>query len=123
MLTVLINLYCLKAYHRPDHSIRIIEYHRKKIFIPKTNIFTETRTQDSFRVCDLSSCYLLAETNNFVFWTILLLHVVSRIEEPPSPGFEPRTLSRSFYLFKISSWFQGISMSSLVQIGLSVLEV
>jgi hypothetical protein len=39
--------------------------------IPKP-IFTETRTQDSFRVCDLSSCNLLAETNNFVLCAVLL---------------------------------------------------
>jgi hypothetical protein len=29
MLTFLINLYCPKTYHRPDHSIRIDKYHRK----------------------------------------------------------------------------------------------
>jgi hypothetical protein len=49
MLTFHINLYCPKAYHRPDHSIRIVEYHRKIIIINhKPKIFTEFRTQDSF---------------------------------------------------------------------------
>jgi hypothetical protein len=28
MLTLLINLYCPKAYHRPDHSTHIAEYNR-----------------------------------------------------------------------------------------------
>jgi hypothetical protein len=37
----------------------------EKIIIPKPNIFAETRSQDSFQVCDCSSCYLLAETNKF----------------------------------------------------------
>jgi hypothetical protein len=40
------------------------------IIIPNTNIFTEPRTQDSFRVCVLSSCNLLVE-NNFVLCAIL----------------------------------------------------
>jgi hypothetical protein len=31
MLTFLNNLYCPKVYHKPDHSIRIVEYHRKKL--------------------------------------------------------------------------------------------
>jgi hypothetical protein len=39
------------------------------IIIPKINTFTETRAQDSFRVFDLGSCNLLAETNNFVPWS------------------------------------------------------
>jgi hypothetical protein len=29
MRTFLINLACPKGYHRPDHSIHIVEYHRK----------------------------------------------------------------------------------------------
>jgi hypothetical protein len=29
MLTFFTNLYCPKGYHSPDHSIRIVEYHRK----------------------------------------------------------------------------------------------
>jgi hypothetical protein len=70
MLTFLINLYCSKAYHRPDHSIRIVEYHRK-IITSKPNIFTRTRTQDSSWDCDHSSCNLLAETNNFVLCAFL----------------------------------------------------
>jgi hypothetical protein len=37
----------------------IVEYHRKNI--PTPVIFAATRTQDSFRVCDLSFCNLLAE--------------------------------------------------------------
>jgi hypothetical protein len=48
-------------------SFNVIE----KSIIPKS-IFTETRTQDSLRVCDLSSCDLLAEADNCVICTVLL---------------------------------------------------
>jgi hypothetical protein len=34
MLTFLIYLSCPKAYHRPDHLIWIVEYHRKKWLYP-----------------------------------------------------------------------------------------
>jgi hypothetical protein len=71
MLTFLIDTYCPKAYHMPDHSIRIVEYHRKHI-ISKRNIFTETRIQENFRGYDRSSCNLLTETINIVFCAILL---------------------------------------------------
>jgi hypothetical protein len=33
MLTFRINLYCPKAYPRPDHSIRISEYHTEKLLL------------------------------------------------------------------------------------------
>jgi hypothetical protein len=83
ILKFLINLYCLKAYHRPDNAICM------KIFIiPKPNIFTETRTQDNSWICHLSSCNLLAETNNFVLCTILSC-LVSQL---PSLAIEPRTV-------------------------------
>jgi hypothetical protein len=49
-------------------SLNIIER-----IIPKHKIFTETRTQDSFRVCDLSSCNLLSETNKFCLGAVILL--------------------------------------------------
>jgi hypothetical protein len=61
-------------------SLNIIE----KI-IPKPNIFTETRTQGSFRVRDLCSCNFLAETNNFGLGAVLLSYLVSELQEPPSP--------------------------------------
>jgi hypothetical protein len=70
--------------------IRIIGYHRK--IIPKRNIFTETRTQDSFQFCDLSRCNLLAKTNNFVLGAVLLSCLVSELQKPSSPGLEPRTV-------------------------------
>jgi hypothetical protein len=50
MLTLFINFYCPKVYHRPDHSLRIVEYHRNYYYVLKPNIFTETQTQDNFRV-------------------------------------------------------------------------
>jgi hypothetical protein len=41
MLTLLINLSCLKGYNRPDHSIRIVVYHGKKLSVnPRTFVFT-----------------------------------------------------------------------------------
>jgi hypothetical protein len=83
MRLLLTNLHCP---NRPDYSIRIVEYHRKKI--PKPNVFTETRTQGSFRVCDLSSCNLRAETNNFDLGAVLLSGLVSELQKPPSPVLE-----------------------------------
>jgi hypothetical protein len=53
---------------------------QKKI-VPKPNTFTETRTQDSYRVCDLSSCNLLAETNNFVLCAVLVSCLVSELQK------------------------------------------
>jgi hypothetical protein len=47
MLTFVVRFYCLRSCHEVDHSIRIVEYHRK-IFSPNPNIFTENRTQSSF---------------------------------------------------------------------------
>jgi hypothetical protein len=34
MFTCIIDLYCPKAYHRPGHSIRIVEYHKKDYYYP-----------------------------------------------------------------------------------------
>jgi hypothetical protein len=78
-----------KAYHRPGNSIRIVEYHRKNI--PKPNILTGSRTQDSFWVCNICSCIIFSETNNFVLGSILLSCLVTELQKPPSPGLEPRT--------------------------------
>jgi hypothetical protein len=155
ILAFLMNLYCPKVYHRPDHSI-CIECHRKIIFIHKPIVFIENQTQDSFLVCDISSCSLVG-INNFVLCAILLSCFVSELQKPSSPGLEPRTvfrgcgcnllvetnkfglgallsslvselqdplslglelkiLFRSFDHSVFSSWTQGISMLSLVQI-------
>jgi hypothetical protein len=78
--TFLINLYWEKAFPRPEHSIRIAQYHRKNI-MPKPNIFTKTRTQGSFRVCDLTSCNLLADRNNSVLCAVLLSCLVSELRK------------------------------------------
>jgi hypothetical protein len=48
MLTSFINLFHLKAYHRPDHLIQIVEHHGKELSIIPKPSFTGTRTQDSF---------------------------------------------------------------------------
>jgi hypothetical protein len=82
MLTFIVNHYCPEAYHRPDHSIFVVEYHTKIIII-------ETRTQELLGVYDLSSCNLLAKTNNFVLCAVLSF-LVSELQEPPSAGLEYR---------------------------------
>jgi hypothetical protein len=71
----------------PDHvSLNIIE-----TIIPKPKIFTETRTQDSLRVCVRSSCNL-SETNKFCLGTVLLLCLVLELHKTSSSGLEPRTV-------------------------------
>jgi hypothetical protein len=87
MLIFLTSLHCFKAYHRSDHSILSLDIVRN--YYPQPSIFTETRTQESFRVCDLCFCNLLAETNNFVLCAVLLSCFVSELQEPPSPIIEP----------------------------------
>jgi hypothetical protein len=48
MLTFHINLYWPKAYHRPDHLLRIFEYHRKKLFLIPSSSELESRTDFGF---------------------------------------------------------------------------
>jgi hypothetical protein len=50
MLTFHINVYRPKAYHRPDHSLRIVAYHRKKILFrnPASSPLLEPRTVFGF---------------------------------------------------------------------------
>jgi hypothetical protein len=67
-------------------SLNIIEN-----IIPNPKIFTETRTQDSFRVCGLSSCNILSETNKFCLGTVLLLCLVLELHKTSSSGLERRT--------------------------------
>jgi hypothetical protein len=69
MLTFLTNLlFCPKAYQGlVIRYISLIIIEKIIIITPKSNTFTETRTRDSFRICDLSSRNLLAETNIFFF--------------------------------------------------------
>jgi hypothetical protein len=76
---------CHVCYTDSHVSLNIIEK-----FIPKPKIFTETRTQDSFRVCDLSSCNLLSETNKFCLGNVLLLWLVLELHKTSSLGLEPR---------------------------------
>jgi hypothetical protein len=94
-----------KPYHRPEHLIHIVEYHRKIIL--KLNIFTGTRTEDSFRVVYLSSCNLFAEINNFVLCAILLSCLVSELQKPSSLGIEPgQFFGVVTFVSVISSWKQ-----------------
>jgi hypothetical protein len=77
---------CHAVYHPEGHvSLNIIER-----IIPKPKLFTETRTQDSFRVCDLSSCNILSETNKICPGGFHLLCSVLELHEISS-GLEPRT--------------------------------
>jgi hypothetical protein len=89
---MLVHLWHRKQQH---HLICLVERHRKRtiiIIIPQPNIFTETRTQKSFRVCGLSSCNLLAKSNSFVLCVVLLLCLVSELQKPS--GLERRTVFR-----------------------------
>jgi cystathionine beta-lyase/cystathionine gamma-synthase len=90
-----INLYYLKVYHRLDHSIHIVEYQKK---IPKI-VFTETRTQDTFRVCDISSCHIFVETINYVLCAVLRSYLVFKLQKPSPLGLESRTVFRGCGLF------------------------
>jgi hypothetical protein len=115
LLTFLSNLFCPKAY-RPDHSICIIEYHRKLPLL-SLNLTSSPRLEPtSSRVSDLGSCNLLAETNNFVLWTVLLSWLVSELQKPSSSGLEPRTVFRfcchCFYNLKqLWSWQSSVFLS------------
>jgi hypothetical protein len=75
------------VFHPESHvSLNIIEE-----IIPKPKIFTDTRTEDSFRVCDLGSCNLLSETNKFCLDAVLLLCLVLELHKTSLSGLEPRT--------------------------------
>jgi hypothetical protein len=65
--------------------------------ISKRKIFTETQTEDSFRVCDLSSCNL-SETNKFCLGAFLLLCLVLEQHKTSSSGLEPRTVFRRCFV-------------------------
>jgi hypothetical protein len=93
----------------------------KNAAIRKTNIFTETRAQNSFRVCNLSSCDLFAEINNFVIYAVLLSCLVSELQKTSSPGIELRTALRGCdlcfcnILFKTNNFDPGaVILSCLV---------
>jgi hypothetical protein len=66
---------------------------------------------------------VISSSKQFGLTDVFQSCLVSMIQKPPSPGFEPRTLFRSFGLSKISSWCHRISKPSLVQIAISVLEL
>jgi hypothetical protein len=121
MLTFLINLTVRKIIIGPIVGYVSLNIIDKIILTP--NIFTETRTQDSFWICNLSSCNSLFETNNFGLGAVLLSCLVSELQEPPSPVLKLRTFSRSFDPPVFSSWSQEISMPNLAEIGLSLLEL
>jgi hypothetical protein len=61
-LTFFINLYSPKAYHKPDNSIRIIEYHREKLL-------------------SLNSAFLLRLEPRIVFRFVTLVPVISSLKQ------------------------------------------
>jgi hypothetical protein len=66
----------------------IVEYYRETI--PKPQIFTYTRSQDTFRACNLCSCNFLSETNKLYLDAGLLSRFVSELQKTPSQGIELR---------------------------------
>jgi hypothetical protein len=67
--------------------------------IPKPKIFTETRTQDSSRVCDLSSCNLLSESNKICLGAALLYAWFWSYMKLPRQDSNPGQFSVSWRLF------------------------
>jgi hypothetical protein len=47
-----ISIFCPKAYHRPDHLLRILEKHKKKLLSLNPTIFVFTAHYTSFRFKD-----------------------------------------------------------------------
>jgi hypothetical protein len=62
-------------------------------------IFTETRTQGSFRVCILSTCNLLSDTNKFCLRTLLLLCLVLELHKASRQDSNPGQISVLWRLF------------------------
>jgi hypothetical protein len=86
-------------------------------------IFIGLEPRMVFRVCDPCPCNLLAETSESGLGALLLSCIVSNLQKTSSPGFEARTVPRSFGLYKMFSWFQGIDVPSLRRICESLLEL
>jgi hypothetical protein len=63
----------------------------------------ETRTQDSFRVYDFSSCGLLSENNKFCLGGVLFF-LVFGLPELPREDWNPKHFSMFWRLFLWSSW-------------------
>jgi hypothetical protein len=94
VLALHINRHCPKTYHRPDNSVRIVEYHRKLLLLllllsinPKPSPRLEPMTV--FGDCGLCSCNIPAETYNFGVGTVLLSSLVSELQTSSS-ALEPR---------------------------------
>jgi hypothetical protein len=83
-------------------SLNIIE---TNMIVPKPNTFTETRTQDSLWVCNLSSHNLTAETNNFLC-AVLLSCLISKLQKTSSSRLELRTVFRGCSLCSCKLLFE-----------------
>jgi hypothetical protein len=71
----------------------------KKKKNPKPSIVSEIRTRGIFPECDFSSCKLLAETKNYIFFEVLLPCLVPELQKTSSPWLKPKTTSRNYGRF------------------------
>jgi hypothetical protein len=78
---------------------RYVQLNIIEIIITEPKIFTKTRIQGNFRVCDLSPCNYLAETNIFCLGTILLPCIFFELHKPFSSALEPRSVFSSAMAF------------------------
>jgi hypothetical protein len=85
MLTFHINFYCLKAYHRPDHSIRPTQNRNKKTVIPKSYTFIRTQTQGNF--------LQPPHRNNVVLDSTLLSCLVNELQKSSHQDSSPGPLA------------------------------
>jgi hypothetical protein len=85
----------------------------RKIITTYKRIFADTRTEDSFRDSDLTSCNSLVENSGVVLCAVLLSCLVSELHKPSSPGVEP-----SFFgvvaVVHVMSWKQTTLVFALV---------
>jgi hypothetical protein len=81
-----------------------------RIIIHKPNIFTGTRTQGSFRVCNLCYCNLPSEANNFVLGSVLLSCLVTKLQKSSSPVLKPKTYFRGYGFYPVISQLKQVTL-------------
>jgi hypothetical protein len=86
----------------PDNSIHIIEFHKKNYY-SSTQHLHRNSNPEVFLVCNLCSWILPAESNNFILGPVLLLCLVTQLQEPSSPQIEHRTDSQGHDLCPVIS--------------------
>jgi hypothetical protein len=120
MLTFLINFYCPKAYHRPDHSISFVEYH-KKLFLNPPSPRLEPRTVFGF--VTLVSVISSSKQTTLVLAPFFYRAWFPNYRNRPHRNSNSGHFSGSFDFPMFSSRPQRVSMRSLVQIGSSLIEL